>query len=146
MAIASDLVRTVHQNVPEYNERVDAPELLRNLMSAVDQRRWSDLSQFLHPDFICRYVHTGESFDRSEWIAVNANYPGFDHLVVHDLVGDTNAAACRTHVTSVGNTGLDHFECATFVETADDLIKMMTEVWTDVAQTAPTGTRPEHAL
>ena len=124
---------------------MSAPELLRNLMGAVDERRWSDLSQFLHPDFICRYVHTGESFNRAEWIALNAEYPGFDHLVIHDLVGDAHAAACRSHVTAVGKTGLDHFECATFVETAGDLITVMTEVWTDVAQTAPAGTRPERA-
>ena len=124
-------------------QRMDAPELLRNLMITLDERRWSDLGQFLHPDFVCRYVHTGESFNRSEWIALNAEYPGFDHLVIHDLVGDAHAAACRSHVTAVGKTGLDHFECATFVETRDDLIEVMTEVWTDVAQTAPARIRPE---
>lgn len=122
---------------------MDAPELLKNLMTAIDERRWSDLEQFLHPDFVCRYVHTGESFDRSEWIALNAEYSGFDHLVVQDLLGDPRAAACRSHVTSAGETELNHFECATFIETKDDLIEVMTEVWTDVAQTPPAGSRPQ---
>lgn len=110
-------------------------------MSAIDDRRWSDLGAHLHEGFSCRYVHTGETFDRSSWIRLNAEYPGFDRLRVEEIVGDDERAACRSHVTGQGTEGLDHFECATFVRVRDGLIAEMTEVWTDVAQTAPAGTR-----
>ena len=111
-------------------------------MSAIDDHRWSDLAGFLHEDFSCRYVHTGETFDRASWIRLNAEYPGFEHLRVEEIVGDADHAACRSHVTGRGNDGLDHFECATFIRVRDGLIGRMNEVWTDVAQTAPAGTRP----
>ena len=121
---------------------MDAAEVLSRLMLAIDERRWSDLGQYLHPDFVCQYVHTWESFNRAEWIALNENYPGFDHLQVLDLVGSADAAACRSHVTGASEDGLNHFECATFVRLTDSLIETMTEVWTDVAQSAPANARP----
>ena len=112
-------------------------------MTAIDEHRWSDLAAYLHDDFACRYVHTGESFDRESWIRLNAEYPGFEHLIVEEIVGDADTAACRSHVTGRGSEGLNHFECATFVSVRDGLIERMTEVWTDVSQTAPDGTRPD---
>ncbi|MBC9936929.1 MULTISPECIES: hypothetical protein [unclassified Leucobacter] len=121
---------------------MDAAEVLSRLMLAIDERRWSDLGQYLHPGFVCRYVHTGDSFNWAEWIALNESYPGFDHLRVQDLVGGDDAAACRSHVTGTGENGLNHFECATFVRLTDGLVETMTEVWTDVAQSAPGGARP----
>ena len=111
-------------------------------MHAVDERRWSDLSDYLHPEFLCTYPHTGETFDRAQWIQLNVDYPGFDRLIVIESVGDETAAACRSHVTGLGESGLNHFECATFVQMDDGRIRTMTEVWTDVAQQAPPGTRP----
>lgn len=120
-----------------------AVELLGSLMSTIDGRRWDDLGRYLHDDFSCRYVHTGESFDRASWIRLNAEYPGFEHLHVEEIVGDSTHAACRSHVTGRGRDGLDHFECATFVRVRDGLILEMTEVWTDVSQTAPAGSRPD---
>ncbi len=123
---------------------MDPAHLLTDLMHAIDERRWSDLAGYLHPEFTCRYVHTGESFDRDQWVRLNAEYPGFDHLRVQELVGDANAAACRSHVTGMDDDGLAHFECATFVRVTDGLIHEMTEVWTSIAQSAPEGTRPLH--
>lgn len=123
---------------------MDAPAVLTNLLLAIDERRWSDLVQFLHPEFECRYVHTGEIFDRDQWIRLNAEYPGFDRLLLQEVVGDSHAAASRSHVTGVGEHGLEHFECATFVRVRDDgRIDLMTEVWTGTAQSAPAGTRGE---
>ncbi|ROR93311.1 SnoaL-like protein [Salana multivorans] len=119
-----------------------AVEALSGLMTAIDERRWADMAAYLHPEFRCRYSHTGEVFTAEEWIRLNAEYPGFDHLTVRQLVGDDTAAACRAHVTGEGETGLSHFECATFITMADGLIREMTEVWADVAQQAPPGTRP----
>lgn len=121
---------------------MDAADLLSALMHAIDDHRWDELGGYLHPDFTCRYVHTGESLDRDSWVRLNAEYPGFDRLRVEELVGDGDAAACRSHVTGHDESGTDHFECATFVRLQDGLIHRMTEVWTDVGQTPPAGTRP----
>lgn len=121
---------------------MDATQALTDLMRAIDERRWPDLSGYLHPDFRCRYVHTGETFDRDQWVRLNTEYPGFDHLLVQEVLGESNAAACRSHVTAVAEGELEHFECATFVRLTDGLIHEMTEVWTGVAQSAPDGTRP----
>jgi len=120
-------------------------EALRGLMIAIDEHRWDDLESFLHPEFICNYVHTGETFGRDDWIKVNRDYPGFEHLTVEDLIANTSAAVCRSHVTGRGEQGLQHFECASFASMKDGLIVQLTEVWTDVDQQAPPGTRPEAA-
>lgn len=111
-------------------------------MTAIDERRWKELSNYLHDDFSCQYVHTGETFDREAWVRLNAEYPGFDRLRVEEIVGHADRAACRSHITGESNEGLIHFECATFVQTQSGLIIEMTEVWTDVAKVAPHGTRP----
>jgi SnoaL-like protein len=121
---------------------MDAPHALTELMDAIDERRWTDLGRYLHPDFVCKYVHTGESFDRDQWIRLNAEYPGFDHLLVQEIVGERDLAACRSHVTGVDENGLIHFECATFVRLDGGLIREMTEVWTGVGQSAPESARP----
>lgn len=122
---------------------MDAAAVLNGLMSAIDERRWDDLGDYLHADFSCRYVHTGESFDRDAWIRLNAEYPGFERLRVEELVGASDRAACRSHVTARVQSGSDHFACATFVSLRDGVIDQMTEVWTDVSQSAPTGSRPD---
>lgn len=122
---------------------MNAVALLTGLMTAIDEHRWADLERYLHPDFSCRYVHTGEHFDRASWIRLNAEYPGFEHLRVEEIVGDSERAACRSHVTARGQEARVDFECASFVRVRDGLIEQLTEVWTDVAQTAPLGTRPE---
>lgn len=120
---------------------MDAKAALRALMVAIDDRRWADLSGYLHPDFRCRLVHTGEEFNRDGWIAFNAGYPGFDHLVIEELIGGGDAAACRSHVTGFSGAGLQHFGCASFAQMRDGLIHELTEVWTDIGQQAPAGTR-----
>lgn len=114
---------------------------LRGLMTAIDEHRWTDLTQYLHPGFICHLVHSGESFTREQWIRFNADYPGFDRLQIRQLVSGKNNAACRSHVTSIGEDGIQHFECASFATFQDDLIIELTEVWTDVGQTPPAATR-----
>ncbi|MBL3685687.1 nuclear transport factor 2 family protein [Leucobacter zeae] len=123
---------------------MDAGTALRGLMTAIDERRWSDLSDYLHPDLVCRLVHTGETFSRDQWIALNAEYPGFDRLRVEEFVGGASAAACRSHVTSRTSDGIQHFECASFAQVQDGLISRLTEVWTDTDQKPPEGARPEN--
>lgn len=115
-------------------------------MDHLDARRWEALGSYLHHDFRCRYVHTGEVLDRHQWVRVNANYPGFDRLTVQELTGDETTAACRAVVTGFDSEGgLNRFECATFITVEDGLILTMTEVWTDADQVAPEGARPTSA-
>jgi len=110
-------------------------------MAAIDEHRWGDLEQYLHPDFRCHLVHTGESFSRTEWIQFNAGYPDFDRLKVEELVAAETEAACRSLVSGRGAAGIQYFACASFARMADGQILRLTEVWTDVGQQAPPGTR-----
>lgn len=135
---------------------MDAISLLRQLCEHIDAHRWEDLPGLLHEDFVCRLVHTGEQFDGPTWVRFNAEYPGFDHLVLEDLVGAGDRAVSRCHVTghatpsakpaaspsAASEDALMHFEVATFIRARAGRIVEMTEVWTDVAQTPPEGTRP----
>lgn len=114
-------------------------------MNAIDEHRWDDLDAFLHPDFVCRLVHTGESFGRDDWIRFNREYPGFEALKIEDFVAGPTEAACRSHVTGRSESGTQHFECASFARMQDGMIVHLTEVWTDVEQQAPSGTRPDSA-
>jgi ketosteroid isomerase-like protein len=120
---------------------MDAPDLLARLCGLIDARRWPELVPLLSDDFECRYVHTGETFDRAAWVRLNAEYPGFDRLIVQDLVGVGDRAVARCHVTGYAEGRLVGFEVASFVTARDGRISRMTEVWTDVAQTPPAVTR-----
>jgi len=122
---------------------MSAAQTLQALTTAIDEHRWDDLPALLAPTFTCRYVHTGETLDRDAWVRLNAEYPGFERLVVEDLVADDDRAVCRAHVTGRADGELQHFEVATFVTVRDGLVVEMTEVWTDVGQEAPPGTRPD---
>lgn len=125
-----------------HHERMDASTMMRRLADVIDSRDWDGLPELLHNDFACRYVHTGEVFDRASWVRLNAEYPGFDHLVLQDYVGNGDRAAGRSHVTGFVDEKLQHFEVATFITLQDGLIVEMTEVWADVDAKAPEGTRP----
>ncbi len=121
---------------------MDAAALMTRLCDAIDAHDWEALPELLHEEFVCRYVHTGETFDRDTWVRLNAEYPGFDRMSLEDLVGSDTRAVGRCHVTGYVDERLTHYEVATFITTADGLITQMTEVWTDVSQTPPAGTRP----
>lgn len=121
---------------------MDASSLLTRLCDLIDSHDWDRLQGLLHDEFVCRYVHTGETFDRDSWVRLNAEYQGFDHLVLKDLVSSDARAVGRCHVTGHVNGQLTHFEVATFITVRDGRISEMTEVWTDVALTPPEGTRP----
>jgi hypothetical protein len=121
---------------------VDAAALMNRLCDVIDTHDWDALPALLHNEFVCRYVHTGETFDRDAWVRLNAEYPGFDHLTLEDLVSSGTRAVGRCHVTGYVDDQLRHFEVATFITAQDGVISEMTEVWTDVSQTPPVGTRP----
>lgn len=122
---------------------MDASTLLTTLCRVIDRQAWDELEPLLHEEFVCRYVHTGETFDRDSWVRVNAEYPDFDHLVLEDLVATGDRAVARCHVTGHDDGRLTHFEVATFIRAEDGRIVEMTEVWTDVDQTPPASKRPD---
>jgi hypothetical protein len=119
-----------------------APAVLTRIAHVIDAHDWDALSALLHDEFVCRLVHTGETFDRSSWVRFNADYPGFDRLELMDLVGAGERAASRAHVTGYVDDELRHYEVAGFLTTRDGLAIELTEVWTDVDQAPPPGTRP----
>ena len=95
------------------------------------------------PTSRCRLVHTGEVFDRDRWVRLNADYPGFQRLVVEDLVAVGDRAVLRARVTGTGAGGQEQvFAVASFATVRDDLVVELAEVWADVDQEAPEGTRP----
>lgn len=84
---------------------MDARALLVRLAEVIDAHDWEALSGLLHPDFTCRLVHTGEVFDRDTWVRLNADYPGFQRMVVEDVVADGGRAVIRATVTGIGADG-----------------------------------------
>ena len=123
---------------------MDAATLLTRLAEVIDAHDWDGLATLLHPDFTCRLVHTGEVFDRAQWVRLNADYPGFQRLIAQDLVAAGDRGVLRAEVLCTGAEGEElRFEVASFATVADGLLVELTEVWADVDQPAPPGTRPE---
>ncbi|MFN8196406.1 MAG: nuclear transport factor 2 family protein [Nocardioidaceae bacterium] len=119
-----------------------AEKLLRELAATIDSHRWGDLPGLLHEEFTCTLVHTGEVFDRDTWVSFNANYPGFQDFTIEESVGSGDHAAGRGHVTGYDAAGvLQHFGVATFITAHDGLIHSATEVWCDIDEEPPPGTR-----
>lgn len=121
---------------------MDATTTMTRLCDAIDAHSGDVVAGLLHEDFRCRYVHTGEVFDRDSWVRLNAEYPGFDHRVLKDSVGIAARAAGRSHVTGYVDHKLQHFEVATFISLREGLVVEMTEVWADVNSVAPPDARP----
>lgn len=122
-------------------QALDASSALRALAEVLDGHRWGEIAALLDPDFVCRLVHTGEEFDGPAWIRFNADYPGFQTMTLEDVVGEGDRAAARAHVVGiVGGRGA-HFAVAQFATTRAGRILELVEVWTDLDQAAPEGTR-----
>ena len=74
---------------------MDARALITRLAELIDAHDWEALPSVLHRDFTCRLVHTGEVFDREQWVRFNADYPGFERMHVEDLVVDGDRGVVR---------------------------------------------------
>lgn len=121
----------------------DAAALLTRLVAVIDAHDWVGLPALLHRDFTCRLVHTGEVFDRDQWVRLNADYPGFQHMELEELVADGDRGVVRARVTGTSTGGDEQvFAVASFATVRDGLLVNLTEVWADVDQQAPPGTRP----
>ena len=123
---------------------MDAAALLTRLAAVIDAHDWEGLPDLLHADFACRLVHTGEVFDKEQWVRFNADYPGFQRMIVEDLVADGDRGVLRATVIGENEAGEElRFAVASFARVRDGLITELTEVWADVDQTPPEGTRPD---
>jgi len=123
---------------------MDAGALLTRLAGLIDAHDWEALPALLHPDFTCHLVHSGETFDRDGWVRFNADYPGFQRFEVQDLVTADGRAVALGRVTGLDAAGTEQvFAVASFATVDGDVITGLTEVWTDVGQEVPAGTRPD---
>jgi hypothetical protein len=52
-----------------------ARELLSRMCEVIDAHQWAALPPLLAADFSCRYVHSGETFDRTAWLMLNTDTP-----------------------------------------------------------------------
>ena len=121
---------------------MDAATLLTGFAEVLDSHDWDALPALLHPDFTCTYAHTGEVFDRNQFVRVNADYPGFQRFTVEDLVADGPRAVVRGRVTATAPDGSEQvFAVASFATVEDGRITELTEVWTDVDQKPREGAR-----
>ena len=122
---------------------MDTQALITRLAELIDAHDWRALPDVLHPDFTCRLVHTGEVFGREQWVRFNADYPGFERMHVEDLVVDGFRGVLRARV--VGRDGAGErleFAVASFATVREGLLAELVEVWADVDQQPPAGTRP----
>ena len=121
---------------------MDTAALLERLASVIDAHDWDALPGLIHPEFTCRLVHTGEVFDKDQWVRFNADYPGFERMHLDDLVSDGDRGVLRATVLGRGDDGEALvFAVASFATVQDGLISELVEVWADVDQQPPTGTR-----
>ncbi|UFN44086.1 GNAT family N-acetyltransferase [Nocardioides okcheonensis] len=121
---------------------MDTTTVLTRLVEVIDAHEWSALPDLLHPDFTCRLVHTGEAFDRDDWVAFNADYPGFQRMHLEDLVVSGERGVVRALVVGTDADGDDeHFAVASFATVRDGLLVELVEVWAEVDQEPPPGTR-----
>jgi ketosteroid isomerase-like protein len=121
---------------------MDAATLLTRLAEVIDAHDWDGLPALLDDDFRCRLVHTGEEFGKDAWVRFNADYPGFERMAVEDLVADGDRAVIRARVVGHGEAGEEQvFAVASFATVRHGRILELTEVWADVGQEAPEGTR-----
>ena len=72
----------------------------------------------------------------------NADYPGFERMHVEDLIADGDRGVLRAKVVGRADTGEELvFAVASFATVRDDLLVELVEVWADVDQQPPPGTR-----
>ncbi len=122
---------------------VDAATMMNRLAEVIDAHDWDALAALLHEDFVCRLMHSGEVFDRASWVRLNAEYPGFERLVLQDCVATDTRAVGRSHVTGRVGERLAHYEVATFITLRAGLVAEMTEVWADVNAGPGSSPRPD---
>ena len=111
-----------------------AAQTLTRFAEIIDARDWDALDDVLADDFSARFVHTGETFDRAGFVALNRDYPIVVRFLVEDLVAAGDRAVLRARVTD----GRDTWHVASFATIgAGGLIAELVEVWAEVGEPEP---------
>jgi hypothetical protein len=111
-----------------------AAQSLTRFAEIIDARDWARLRGVLAEDFTARFVHTGETFDREGFVALNRDYPIVVRFLVEDLVADDDRAVLRARVTD----GSDTWHVASFATVGPDgLLTELVEVWAEVSAPDP---------
>jgi hypothetical protein len=102
-----------------------AAQSLTRFAELIDARDWDRLPDVLAPGFEARFMHTGETFDRDGFVALNREYPIVVRFLVEDLVADGDRAVLRARVTD----GAETWHVASFATVgADGLLTELVEV------------------
>jgi hypothetical protein len=117
---------------------MSAGDVLAQVWQRMDRQEWEALAELLSDDLLVEYVHTGERFDRSRYIALNRDYPGTWRLEIMALVSGGASAASHVRVSD----GPAVYHLAAFATVVDGRITRMTELWTDGEADVPTERRP----
>ena len=113
---------------------MSAAQGLARFAEIIDARDWDALPGVLAADFTARFVHTGETFDRAGFVALNRDYPIVVRFLVEDLLADGERAVLRARVTD----GRDTWHVASFATVgADGLLTDLVEVWAEVGAPEP---------
>jgi hypothetical protein len=116
-----------------------AAETMTRLAEIIDARDWDRLPGVLAADFTARFVHTGETFDRDGFVALNRDYPLVVRFLVEDLVATGDRAVLRARVTD----GADTWHVASFATVdPDGLVRDLVEVWADGVSQPPEHRTP----
>ncbi|MEL7977347.1 nuclear transport factor 2 family protein [Isoptericola sp. F-RaC21] len=123
-----------------------AAQLLLAFSDRIDARDWEGLSALLAPDFRARYVHTGETFDRDSFVALNRDYPGAWRFEREDVVDAGDRGVLRARVSDATGASDDVFHVATFATAGNDgLLHEIVEVWADQVTEVPSQGRGQAA-
>ncbi|CAN7464529.1 nuclear transport factor 2 family protein [Knoellia sp. LjRoot47] len=111
--------------------------LLTRFADAIDAQDWEALDTLLAPGFRARYAHTGETFDRAGFVAVNRDYPGNWRLEREQVVDAGDEAVLRATVSDATGTSDEVHVVATFAAASGGVLTSVTEVWAQVTAADP---------
>jgi hypothetical protein len=113
-------------------------QLLLTFSDRIDAQDWDGMSALLAPDFRARYVHTGETFDRDAFVALNRDYPGSWRFEHEDVVDGGDRGVLRSRVSDATGASDAVFHVATFATAGPDgLLHELVEVWADQVSEVP---------
>jgi SnoaL-like domain len=113
---------------------VTSATTLGRFAALLDARDWDRLPGILAEGFVAHLVHTGETFDRDGFVALNRDYPIVVRFIVEDMVAAGDRAVLRARVTD----GTQTWHVASFATVDDeDRLSDLVEVWADGASRPP---------
>ncbi|PRY62627.1 SnoaL-like protein [Knoellia remsis] len=114
-----------------------AGEILVRFANSIDTQDWEALGALLEPEFEATYVHTGETFDRDGFVALNRDYPGSWRFEHQQVVDGGDVGALRARVSDATGESDEVHHVATFARVRGGLVTELTEVWAEVSTPDP---------